>query len=83
MADETTNERRLMEHSFLLLTGRMSFEQILETEDDLAVIFNPYKPIKVMEGDAYDCLIEYYITTEEYEKCHELTQMKQLNKLIN
>jgi len=37
----------------------------------------------VMEGDAYDCLIEYYISTEEYEKCEELKQMKELNKFIH
>lgn len=77
------SERKLMECSYLLITGRKSFEEILETEDDLAVIFNPYKPIKVMEGDAYDCLIEYYISTEEYEKCEELKQMKELNRVIN
>tara|TARA_R100001463_G_scaffold23041_1_gene55163 strand:- start:389 stop:640 length:252 start_codon:yes stop_codon:yes gene_type:complete len=78
-----SDERKLMEQSYLLITGRKSFEEILETEDELAVIFNPYKPIKVMEGDAYDCLIDYYITTEEYEKCDELRQVKELNKLIN
>jgi len=77
------SERKLMECSYWLITGRKSFEEILETEDELAVIFNPYKPIKVMEGDAYDCLIEYYISTEEYEKCEELKQMKELNRAIN
>tara|TARA_R100001224_G_scaffold89430_1_gene58525 strand:- start:253 stop:504 length:252 start_codon:yes stop_codon:yes gene_type:complete len=80
---EDVDERKLMEQSYQLITGRKSFEEILETEDGLAVIFNPYKPIKVMEGDAYDCLIDYYVKTEEYEKCDELKQMKELNKLIN
>ena len=78
------DDRKIMEDSYLLITGRKSFEEILEDEaEDLAVIFNPNKPIKVMEGDAYDCLIEYYISTEEYEKCDELMQMKELNQLIN
>ena len=77
------DDRKIMEDSYLLITGRKSFEEILEDEADLAVIFNPYQPIKVMEGDAYDCLIEYYISTEEYEKCDELMQMKELNQLIN
>ena len=78
------DDRKIMEDSYLLITGRKSFEEILEDEaEDLAVIFNPYQPIKVMEGDAYDCLIEYYISTEEYEKCDELMQMKELNQLIN
>tara|TARA_R100000742_G_C4279180_1_gene103143 strand:+ start:1088 stop:1324 length:237 start_codon:yes stop_codon:yes gene_type:complete len=76
------DDRKLMEDSYLLITGRKTFEEILETEEELAVIFNPYQPIKVMEGDAYDCLIDYYISTEEYEKCHELLQMKELNKFI-
>lgn len=72
-----------MEDSYYLITGRKSFEEVLEDEQELAVIFNPYQPIKVMDGDAYDCLIEYYISTEEYEKCDELLQMKELNHLIN
>tara|TARA_R110000787_G_scaffold3543_6_gene13860 strand:+ start:5174 stop:5413 length:240 start_codon:yes stop_codon:yes gene_type:complete len=76
------DERKLMEDSYLLITGRKTFEEILEVQDELEVIFNPNKPIKVMEGDAYDCLIEYYITTEEYEKCEELLRMKEINKLI-
>ena len=76
------DDRKLIEDSYLLITGRKTFEEILETEEELAVIFNPYQPIKVMEGDAYDCLIDYYISTEEYEKCHELLQMKELNKFI-
>lgn len=83
MVENVDSERKLMEDSYYLITGRKSFEEVLEDEQDLAVIFNPYQPIKVMEGDAYDCLIEYYISTEEYEKCDELIQMKELNQLIN
>lgn len=81
--DEEYDDRNLMEDSYLVITGRQTFEELLETREDLAVIFNPYQPIKVMDGDAYDCLIEYYITTEEYEKCEELLQMKRLNKFIS
>ena len=83
MAESVDSERKLMEDSYYLITGRKSFEEVLEDEKELAVIFNPYQPIKVMDGDAYDCLIEYYISTEEYEKCDELMQMKELNQLIN
>tara|TARA_R100001244_G_scaffold47409_1_gene42133 strand:- start:644 stop:904 length:261 start_codon:yes stop_codon:yes gene_type:complete len=83
MVENVDSERKLMEDSYYLITGRKSFEEVLEDEQDLAVIFNPYQPIKVMEGDAYDCLIEYYISTEEYEKCDELIQMKEINQLIN
>jgi|TARA_R100001530_G_scaffold10639_1_gene10497 hypothetical protein len=83
MAENVDSERKLMEDSYYLITGRKSFEEVLEDEKELAVIFNPYQPIKVMDGDAYDCLIEYYISTEEYEKCDELMQMKELNQLIN
>jgi len=83
MEEKVDSERKLMEDSYYLITGRKSFEEVLEEDQDLAIIFNPYQPIKVMEGDAYDCLIEYYISTEEYEKCEELKQMKELNQFIH
>jgi len=35
-----------------------------------------------MPDDIYDVLIDYYITLEEYEKCEEILEVKQLAKLL-
>jgi len=76
-------DRELMIDSYNVITGISTFEELLETKDELAIVFNPYKPIKVMDGDAYDLLIDYFITTEEYEKCEVLLHSKEINKIIN
>ena len=58
-----STDRELMIDSYNVITGISTFEELLETKDELAIVFNPYKPIKVMDGDAYDLLIDYFITT--------------------
>jgi len=42
----------------------------------LVLMFNPKKRIIPMDYDLYDTLIEYFVSTEEYEKCAELTKAK-------
>mgnify|MGYP003112482918 CR=1 FL=1 len=81
--DNHNSDRDMMIDSYQIITGQKSFEELLEIKDDVAVLFHPYKPIKVMEGDAYDVLIDYFISTEEYEKCQELVNAKEVDKLIN
>ena len=72
-----------MEYSYQILTGRKTFEEILEEDvEDLVLMFNPHKKIRVMPDDIYDVLIDYYITLEEYEKCEEILEVKQLAKLL-
>jgi|TARA_R100000935_G_C2841551_1_gene171362 hypothetical protein len=77
------NEHLCMEYSYQILTGRKTFEEILEEDvEDLVLMFNPHKKIRVMPDDIYDVLIDYYITLEEYEKCEEILEVKQLAKLL-
>jgi hypothetical protein len=80
---EEDNERIMMIDSYYLITGRKSFEEILEFREDVAVLFHPYKPIKLMKGDPYDLLIDYFLSTEEYEKCQDLVNAKTIEKLIS
>jgi len=56
-------------------------EDLLDETDNLMIIFNPERPHVVMIEDVYDVLIEYFITTEEYEKCAELKVIKEQSLL--
>jgi len=77
------NEHMCMEYSYQILTGRKTFEEVLDEDiENLVLMFNPAKEVIVMVDDIYDILIEYYVELEEYEKCQEILEVKQLSKII-
>jgi hypothetical protein len=77
------DEHKCMEYSYQILTGRKTFEEVLDEDvEDLVLMFNPRRPVRVMVDDIYDILIEYYVTLEEYEKCQEILEMKMLAKML-
>lgn len=77
---KTFNEHACMINSYKLLTGKASYDELLDDEaNPPAFIFNPTKPVVSMEDDVYDVLIEYFVYSEDYEKCSELREHKLLN----
>jgi len=60
-----------MRNAFSLLTGKFTFEGLMDLKDELPLPFNIEE-----EDPDYDVLIEYFIETEEYEKCAELVKLK-------
>ena len=74
------DEYKCMVNSYKLLTGKVSYEELLEDESTTpAFIFNPSKPVITMRDDVYDVLIEYFVEEEDYEKCSELLEHKTIN----
>ena len=74
------DEHTCMMNSYKLLTGKASYEDLLEDDSNPpAFIFNPTKPVVSMEDDVYDVLMEYFVELEDYEKCAELKEHKLLN----
>lgn len=70
------DEDKMMEDSYQIITGRKTQEQILSNDQrDLVLIFNPNKEY-YLKAQCYDDLIEYFISTEEYERCEELLYLK-------
>ena len=66
--------------SYKLLTGKASYEEMLDDENNPpAFIFNPTKPVVSMKDDVFDVLIEYFAEEEDYEKCSELRDSKLIN----
>tara|TARA_R110002012_G_scaffold278308_2_gene465880 strand:- start:1576 stop:1815 length:240 start_codon:yes stop_codon:yes gene_type:complete len=60
-----------MQNAYAILTGKYTFDALLEMYDELPLPFN----IEQEEPD-YDAMIEYFIEIEEYEKCNELLKLK-------
>ena len=56
-----------------------SFEELLERDYTVEVVFNPTKPVAVMQDDVYDLLMEYFVGIEEYNIAAELRDQKKLN----
>ena len=89
-------ERAAYENTYLILTGKATWESILEKQSmqsgsidqfvKTAILFDPmgddYSPKfphlhnDIDRNDLIDSMLEYYILTEEYEKCAELTNYR-------
>ena len=70
------NEDLCMRNSYELLLGKKTMDQLVDKNDKLYLIFSPEYKIVSMEDDVYDSLIDYFIYTEEYEKCEEILNLK-------
>jgi len=70
------NEDQCMRHSYNLLLGKKTLDELISETAELVLMFNPKQKIVPMDYDLYDTLIEYFVQTEEYEKCAELMKAK-------
>ena len=69
-----------MNNAYLFVTDRIDMEDIYNAVDRGVETFSlPFDPIKHdgKSDDIIDMLIEHFINTEEYEKCTELTKLKE------
>tara|TARA_R110000744_G_scaffold10378_1_gene32443 strand:+ start:490 stop:726 length:237 start_codon:yes stop_codon:yes gene_type:complete len=70
------NEDLCMRHSYNLLLGKKTLEELTEDTAELYLMFSPERTYVPMQDDVYDVLIDYFTHTEEYEKCAELIKAK-------
>ena len=77
------NEHKCMMNSYKLLTGKETYDEMLEKDNQPAFIFNPTKPVVTMEDDVFDVLIDYFSDLEEYEICAELRDHKKINSFYS
>jgi len=69
-----------MENAYDIITGKKTVDDIydnleLEEIDEFPLPFDPIKE-DGKTPDVLDMVIEYFISIEEYEKCAELTKIK-------
>lgn len=75
-----------MENAYELITNKKTLDDIFEEFESNGVIEKFYLPFDPVEedgktADIIDMLLEYFINTEEYEKCAELVKIK--DKCLN
>tara|TARA_R110000824_G_scaffold27127_1_gene92552 strand:+ start:68 stop:343 length:276 start_codon:yes stop_codon:yes gene_type:complete len=70
-----------MENAYEIITRRKTLDDIYYSLEDNEVdkFFLPFDPSQEdgRTEDIIDMVIDYFITTEEYEKCAELTKIKE------
>tara|TARA_R110001606_G_scaffold342179_1_gene490603 strand:+ start:289 stop:507 length:219 start_codon:yes stop_codon:yes gene_type:complete len=60
-------------NSYKLIMGEKTMDEIVE-RSEMPIFFIP--PDEDYDNDDLDTMIEYFVTTEEYEKCSILTKLK-------
>ena len=60
-------------NSYKLIVGEKTMDEIVE-KSKLPIFF--INPEEDYDNDDLDTMIDYFITTEEYEKCSVLTKLK-------
>ena len=71
---------RAMQNAYLLITKRKTLDDIYYNleEDEIEDFPLPFDPLQTdgRSPDVIDVVIEYFTSTEEYEKCAHLVKIK-------
>tara|TARA_R110000744_G_scaffold65761_2_gene134659 strand:- start:1667 stop:1924 length:258 start_codon:yes stop_codon:yes gene_type:complete len=65
--------------SYLLITKQMTFDELLDSDEDFGLIYNPDDEDSNYD-EAIDTLLDFFIYREEYEKCQDLVDVRKLYK---
>tara|TARA_R110002060_G_scaffold76930_1_gene87848 strand:- start:238 stop:495 length:258 start_codon:yes stop_codon:yes gene_type:complete len=68
-----------MNNAYNVLIGNKSIDDILEQDAEMILIPDP----EITDEELSEDLIEYFITTEEYEKCSEIRNMIKFRTMID
>lgn len=67
-----------MLQSYYVITNQVGYEQLLNRDLKVTLIFDPTQEVIENFEEVFDELIEYFEDTEEYEKCANLLHSKEL-----
>jgi hypothetical protein len=66
-----------MHWSYMLITKQITFDELMELDVEFGLLYHPED-----ENNNYreiiDTLLDHYIYTEEYEKCQDLVDIKEI-----
>jgi hypothetical protein len=68
-----------MNNAYAMLIGNKSIDDILDQEAEMILVPDP----EITDEELSEDLIEYFITTEEYEKCAKIKDLMKFRKIIN
>jgi|TARA_R110000796_G_scaffold58890_5_gene135718 hypothetical protein len=69
-------------NTYLLITGKKTIEEFLDSDADLWFLHNPEDQPLRHNNPIYEELLSYFIYTEEYEKCQEIVNLQTKLKQI-
>ncbi len=68
-----------MNPTYAMLIGNKSIDDILDEEAEMILVPDP----EITDEELSEDLIEYFITTEEYEKCAKIKDLMMFRKILN
>ena len=68
-----------MNSAYDVLIGNKSIDEIMDQDAEMIFVPDPEVSDEIMSED----LIEYFITTEEYEKCAKIKDLMKFRKILN
>ena len=67
-----------MNNAYNILIGDKSMEEVMNQDSEIILLPDP----EISDEELSEDLIEYFITTEEYEKCSEIRDMIKFRKMV-
>ena len=67
-----------MNNAYAMLIGNKSIDDILDEEAEMILVPDP----EITDEELSEDLIEYFITTEEYEKCAKIKDLMTFRNII-
>ena len=68
-----------MNNAYAMLVGNKSIDDLLDEEEEMVLVPDP----EISDEELSEDLIEYFITTEEYEKCAKIKDLMTFRKMID
>jgi len=68
-----------MNNAYAMLVGNKSIDELLDEEEEMVLVPDP----EITDEELSEDLIEYFITTEEYEKCAKIKDLMQFRNMID
>jgi len=68
-----------MNNAYAMLVGNKSIDDLLDEEEEMVLVPDP----EISDEELSEDLIEYFITTEEYEKCAKIKDLMSFRNMID
>ena len=68
-----------MNNAYAMLGGNKSIDDLLDEDEEMVLVLDP----EITDEELSEDLIEYFITTEEYEKCAKIKDLMQFRNMID
>ena len=68
-----------MNNAYAMLVGNKSIDELLDEDKEMVLVPDP----EISYEELSENLIEYFITTEEYEKCAKIKDLMSFRNMID